>query len=378
MKIVIASDSYKHCLTSREAGLWLQKGIHSGLPGAEIRVVPVADGGEGTMTALVDATGGKTFSTPVRGPLGDIVEAEFGLLGDGTTGVVEMASASGIELIPDNKRNPLKASTYGTGELIRKALDAGCRRLIIGLGGSATNDGGTGMLAALGVRFLDGSGNAIQEGGGGLDAISEIDVEGLDQRIFECDIIVASDVNNPLTGKNGASFVYGPQKGADADTARQLDENLERYAKITARLLGADHSESPGAGAAGGLGFGILAFLKGSMRNGFDVVREVTGLEKVIEDSDLIITGEGRLDFQTQYGKTPYGVAQIAGKYGKPVIAVGGSLGKGYEVLYNKGFTSIISIADRPMTLEESLSEAPQLLKAAGRAIAGMIDFLCS
>jgi glycerate kinase len=362
-RIVAAPDSFKGSLTAKEAAEAIEKGIKKFDNSIEVVKVPMADGGEGTVQSMVDATGGRMISVTVKGPMLNEVEAFYGILGDGRTAVIEMAAASGLPLVKPGERNPLKATTYGTGELIRHALDMGCTDIIIGIGGSATNDGGAGALQALGVRFLDADRNDIGAGGGDLGRLQSIDVNNLDPRIKDTVINVACDVDNPLCGPKGASFIFGPQKGADSAMVEELDRNLAHYADLVESTLGVRIKDFPGAGAAGGLGGGLLAFLGANLKKGVDLVIETVELEKKIKDADLVITGEGMMDHQTIYGKTPFGVARTAKKYGIPVIAICGSIGKGAEVLYDNGFASIFSIIDRPMGLDEAMEKSSELIR---------------
>ena len=300
------------------------------MPGADVLVLPLADGGPGTVAAIVAAAGGSTRTTNVTGPLGAKVSAEWGLLKDGTA-VIEMAAAAGLLLVDERERDPRIATTYGVGELIRAALDAGCQRMIVGLGGSATNDGGAGMAQALGVRLLDAQGQELPPGGAALARLDRIDVSGMDARVSACEVLGATDVRNPLCGPEGASIVYGPQKGASPEVARELDEALRHYADVIVSDLGIPVAGVPGAGAAGGLGAGLIAFLGATIRPGIDVIAEAVGLAERIRGADLVLTGEGRLDGQTAFGKTVAGVARIAGVEGVPVIVVPGALGDGWE-----------------------------------------------
>ncbi len=373
MKILIAPDSFKNALSALAVADSIKKGLLKALPGAEIETIPMADGGEGTVESLIAATGGKLVSVRVHDPLMREVESSFGITGDGSTAVIEMAAASGIQLIRAEERDPWNTSTWGTGELIRAALDKGCRTLLLGIGGSATNDCGMGMAAALGVEFLGPEGDPVGQGGGALGQVSRIDISGLDQRIGDTKILVACDVTNPLTGPKGASHVYGPQKGADESTVKKLDRNLAGFAGIIRDQLGRDVEKVPGAGAAGGLGAGLIAFLDGQLVEGVPAVAERIGLEEKIMGVDLVITGEGGMDFQTQFGKTPYGVAQIAMRNDKPVIAVAGTLGKGVEALYDQGFDAIFSILDAPMSLEEAIKKTPVLLENTGEGIGRLL-----
>lgn len=369
MKIVIAPDSFKGSLSAKEVCDCIEKGIRKVNNSVEIVKIPMADGGEGTVQSLIDSTGGTLVKKIVRDPLCRDVEAFYGILGDGKTAVIEMAAASGLPLLEFNERNPLITTTFGTGELIRDSLDRGCSNLIIGIGGSATNDGGAGMLMALGAKFLDKEGYSIGFGGKCLKWLHKIDLSDLNERIKKCNITAASDVSNPLCGTTGASYVFGPQKGADEDAVKVLDDALRHYAEVIKRDIGIDVADLPGAGAAGGLGSGLTAFLNAKLKKGIDIVIEATGFEDKVRDADIVITGEGSIDYQTQFGKTPWGVAAVAGKYNVPVIGICGSIGDGAEVLYSKGFKSIFSIIDKPMTLKEAIEKSAQLVEHASERI---------
>lgn len=362
MKIVIAPDSFKGSLSAKEAAECIKAGILRVYKDSNILCIPMADGGEGTVQALVDATGGRIIRVRVKDPLLREVEAFYGILGDNKTAVIEMAAASGLPLLAINERNPMLTTSYGTGELIKHALDMGCKEIIIGIGGSATNDGGLGMAMALGVKFLDKTGMNIGHGGGSLSKLHTIDVSGLDERLKSCNITAACDVENPLCGLTGAAYVFGPQKGADEEAILILDKNLEHYADIISTTLGIDIKDYPGAGAAGGLGGGLMAFLGARLEKGIEIVKKIVKLEEQVKTADLVITGEGRMDYQTQFGKTPYGVAKAAKDYNIPVIALVGQIGKNARVLYDLGIDSIFSITDGPMTLEDAMSNTPELL----------------
>lgn len=377
MKIVVAPDSYKGSLTAKEACDAMENGIRRVFPDTEVEKVPMADGGEGTVESLVAATGGQIFSREVTGPLGSPVRARYGILGDGETAVLEMAEASGLCLVPPALRNPMVTTTYGTGELIRAALDHGCRKFILGIGGSATNDGGAGMAQALGARFLDARGKELPPGGGSLGQLHTIDISGLDVRLKECSFTVACDVDNPLTGPNGASRVFGPQKGATPEMVAELDRNLARYATVIEKQLGISVRTLPGAGAAGGLGAGMVTFLAATLRRGVEIVIEAVRLEDRIRGADLVLSGEGQCDFQTGRGKTPLGVTQAARRMGVPVILIAGAIGQGVEVLYRHGVQSVFSIVDRPMSPEEAMENAYGLLaNATERVIRAMAPSL--
>ncbi|MFM1650538.1 glycerate kinase [Brevibacillus sp. B_LB10_24] len=374
MKIVIAPDSFKGSVSAMEAAIAIEKGIKRYLTDAQTLLIPVADGGEGTLDSLVAATGGKRVPVTVTGPLGSPVAAEYGLLGDGKTCVIEMASASGLYLISPEERNPLVTTTYGTGELIRQALDDGCRRFILAIGGSATNDGGAGMLQALGMKLLNAKGEPIGFGGGELQQITAIDDSGFDRRIAEASFLIATDVQNPLVGPNGASHVFGPQKGATPEMAASLDEGMSHWADVIEAKTGMRIHDRPGAGAAGGIGGAFQAFFPAAMRRGIDVVIEYTGLRDALQGADLVFTGEGQIDFQTASGKTPMGVAQEAQKLGIPVFVLAGSIGRGISELYQYGITGIHSIVNAPMTLQEAMQRAPELLEERSEQVLRTYD----
>lgn len=358
MKIVIAPDSFKECLTALEAADAIEAGLRRVWPDADCVKVPMADGGEGTVRSLVDATGGKIIKKQVTGPLGKPVDGFFGLLGGGDTAVIEMAAAAGIDYVPRDQRNPLKTTTFGVGELIRAAIDLGVRHVILGLGGSATNDGGCGMAQALGARLLDSEGNTIGRGGAALAGLASIDLSELDSRIAEVRFDIATDVTNPLIGSKGASAVFGPQKGASPEDVRVLDEALGHFARIVSRDLGIAIDQVPGAGAAGGLGAGTLCFLGGTIHPGVDVVIRAAGLEEKMRGASLVITGEGKIDGQTVFGKTPVGVARYAKKFGLPVVALAGSLADGSRSVYSHGVDALFSIVPGAVSLDEALVHA--------------------
>ncbi|MEH7096654.1 glycerate kinase [Neobacillus vireti] len=369
MKFVLAPDSFKESMTAKNAALAMEKGIRKVFPDAECVIVPMADGGEGTVDSLVSMTNGEIIKTEVLGPLGKKVIAEYGLLGEGQTAVIEMASASGLELLKPDERNPLLTTTYGTGQLIKHALDKGVSRFLIGIGGSATNDGGAGMLQALGISFKDENGEELPLGGGALGRLHTIDLSGLDERMKGVKIDVACDVTNPLIGENGASAIFGPQKGATPEVVTVLDNNLAHYAEVMKAQLNKDIAHMEGAGAAGGLGAGLMAFLNAQLRKGIDLVIEYTGLEERIQGADYVFTGEGSIDGQTLFGKTPFGVATIAQKYSIPVIAFAGRVGKGVEPLYENGFTAIIGILTGVTSLEDALESGETNIEFAAENI---------
>ncbi|MCM3748108.1 glycerate kinase [Paenibacillus pasadenensis] len=347
-------------MSAKQVCYAMERGLRRVFPLADFIHVPMADGGEGTVQSLVDATGGSLYQREVTGPMGETVKAAFGILGDGNTAVLEMAEASGIQLVTEATRNPLAATTYGTGELIKECLDRGIRRIIIGIGGSATNDGGAGMAEALGARFLDADGNELPRGGGSLSRLAAIDVSDLDARLAEAELIVACDVTNPLCGSNGASMVFGPQKGATPDMTERLDAALSHYADVAKRQLGKDVRNIPGAGAAGGLGAGLLLFTNAVLRRGIEIVIDYSGLRGKLASADYCFTGEGCIDGQTLFGKTPYGVALAAKELGVPVIAVAGKVGEGAEQLFDFGFDVILGITPAAAPLDQLLAEGPQ------------------
>jgi glycerate kinase len=348
VKIVIAPQGFKGNLSAVQVAEAIDNGIKRVIPLAKTIIKPMADGGEGTVQALVHATGGEIRTAKVHNALGESVIAHWGLLGDKVTGVIEMAAASGLTLVPPEKRNPLLTTTYGTGELILAALDSGCRKFIIGVGGSATNDGGAGMTQALGARLLDSHRMPIPL--------------ALDSRLVDCDVILASDVNNPLCGPQGASAVYGPQKGATKEMVEQLDAALAHYAHIIEMDLGLDVKDVPGSGAAGGLGMGLIVFLNAKLVPGIEVVIQFTGLVEDFKHADLVLTAEGRIDSQTARGKVPTGVAKAAKNFSLPVIAIAGDIAMDYRAVYQQGIDAVLSIAPGPISLSQSMQEAKRLI----------------
>ncbi|HEK1687318.1 TPA: glycerate kinase [Pseudomonas putida] len=370
MKVVIAPDSFKDSLDAAGVARAISAGLAKVWPEAERIECPMADGGEGTMEAIVAATEGEQRRQVVRGPLGAPVEASWGWLAQSRTAVIEMAQASGIQLLPSAQRDACRSSTWGTGELIAAALAAGAQRIVLAIGGSATNDAGSGMLRALGLRLLDREGQALAEGGLALTQLARIDASDLDPRLAEVQFEVAADVDNPLCGANGASAIFGPQKGATPEQVLQLDQALGHFADHCAQLLGEDLRESPGCGAAGGMGFAAKAFMGARFRPGVEVVAELAGLDGLVQGADLVITGEGRFDAQTLRGKTPMGVARVAKRHGVPVVVIAGTLGEGYEALYAHGVDAAFAVTSGPMTLERACAEAGALLEARAGDIA--------
>ncbi|RVT55263.1 glycerate kinase [Acinetobacter indicus] len=359
LRFVIAPDSFKESLSAVQAAQAMQRGILRQFPDAICRLVPLADGGEGTVDALLNACAGQKVACRVRGPLPQQqVESYFALMDEGRTAVIEMAKANGIHLIPLAQRNPALTSTYGTGEMIRQALDLGVSKIIIGLGGSVTNDAGSGMAQALGVKFLDQAGLEVQPCGGNLKQICEIDLSALDARLATTEILIASDVNNPLCGEYGASAIFGPQKGATPELVKILDQNLGYFANLVETTLGVNVQHQAGAGAAGGLGFGLLAFARAKIQSGVELLIQQTGLTEKIAQADVVLTGEGKIDRQTFMGKTPFGVAQVAKSLNKPVYAFAGMIGEGIEPLLEAGFTQIIGINPPDISVEDAIRNA--------------------
>lgn len=355
MKVVIAIDSLKGSLSSMEAGMAIKDGILAAKPDAEVIVKPLADGGEGTTDALIEGMNGERIDLTVTGPMHTPVDAYYGYLKDTNTAVMEMASAAGITLVPDSEKNPLLATSYGVGEMINDAIQRGCRNFIIGIGGSVTNDGGIGMLKALGVRFLDENGEDAGEGGQALAKVTRIDVSGMNPLLKECHIQVACDVNNPLCGENGSTYVYGPQKGVTEDMKKTLDEAMAHFARVTSETLENDYMNTPGAGAAGGLGYAFLAYTGAALTPGIELILDAVGLEEELSGADVVVTGEGRLDFQTAMGKAPVGVARLAKKYNAKVIAFAGSVTKEATACNKEGIDAFFPILRGVCTLAEAM-----------------------
>lgn len=370
MKIVIAPDSFKDSLSAQAVADAIATGLAEVWPDAELIKCPMADGGEGTIEAVLAACNGQWQHMQVSGPLGEPVNAQWGWLADSHTAIIEMAIASGLQLLTLEQRDACVSSTYGTGELIRAALDAGAQRVILAIGGSATNDAGSGMLAALGVRFFDADEQPLAPGGLALANAARIDLGGLDPRLADVQFEIAADVDNPLCGSNGASHIFGPQKGASAEQVLALDVALGHFADLSAQVLGADLRDQPGSGAAGGMGFAAKAYLKASFRPGVEVVADLNGLAEALHGADLVLTGEGRFDAQTLRGKTPFGVARVARRQGVPVIVLAGTLGEGYAQLYEHGISAAFALASGPMTLDFACRHAAELLHERARDLA--------
>jgi len=377
MKIMVAPDSFKESLGAKEVALAIEKGIKRVFPEAEVIKVPLADGGEGTVEALVEARRGKIAKKKVTSPLGKKIDAYFGILEDEFTAVIEMAQASGLSLVPQKKRNPLITTTYGTGELVKEALDKGCRKIIVGIGGSATIDGGAGVAQALGAKLLDKEGNEVSPGGVSLGEIVNIDIEKFDVRIADTEVVVASDVDNPLCGSQGAARVYGPQKGATPEMVEILDKNLAHFARMIKKFLGKEVADIPGAGAAGGLGAGLIAFLGAKLEPGIDLMIDASHLEEKLKGADLVISGEGRIDEQTAYGKTPMGVTERAKKKNIPVILIGGEIRGDSKILYKKGVDALISSVTRVSSFTEVIKNPRQALMDASERAMRLVKIGC-
>ncbi|WP_333989937.1 glycerate kinase [Pseudomonas sp. S3(2024)] len=370
MKIVIAPDSFKDSLSAQGVAEAIALGLAQVWPHATLVKCPMADGGEGTVESILAACEGELRRTRVRGPLGAPVDAAWGWLPHNHAAIIEMAEASGLQLVPTGQRDACITSTFGTGELIRAALDAGAQRVILAIGGSATNDGGAGAMQALGVKLLDAQGQPLVPGGLALAQLARLDLSELDPRLAQVRFDIAADVNNPLCGPHGASAIFGPQKGASPAQVQQLDQALGHFAELCAQALGKDVRDEPGSGAAGGLGFAAKAFLGAQFQAGVEVVAELVGLAEAVNGADLVITGEGRFDAQTLRGKTPFGVARIAKQHGVPVIVIAGTLGEGYQELYEHGIDAAFAVTSGPMTLEQACAEAPRLLRERATDIA--------
>lgn len=373
MKIVIAPDSYKESLSALDVATAIERGFKEIFPDAEYVKLPVADGGEGTVEAMVAATHGRIVNVNVTGPLGEPVAGFYGISGDEQSAFIEMAAASGLELVPAAQRDPLITTSWGTGELIRHALDAGVKHIIIGLGGSATNDGGAGMVQALGATLLNAQGNALGHGGGELASLARIDVSKLDPRLKTCRIEVACDVTNPLTGAQGASAIFGPQKGATGETIALLDNALHHYARIIQRDLDVDVLTLAGGGAAGGMGAGLYAFCGAELRRGIEIVTDALHLAEHVADADLVITGEGRIDSQTVHGKVPVGVAKVAKGYNKPVIGIAGSLTADVGIVHEHGLDAVFSVIYSICSLDDALKNAGDNVRMTARNVAAVL-----
>ncbi|MGJ0628908.1 glycerate kinase [Xenorhabdus bovienii] len=372
MKIVIAPDSFKESLSALQVAEAIEQGFREIFPKATYIRLPMADGGEGTVESLVAATGGQRISCSVTDPLGQPVDAFFGLLGDGKTAVIEMAAASGLHLVPMEQRNPLITTSYGTGELILAALEHGVQKLILGIGGSATNDGGAGMMQALGAKLWDGDSRILPLGGGALTRLESIDLSSLDPRLNQLEITVACDVNNPLCGELGASAIFGPQKGATPEMVKVLDSALHHYGMKIESLTGKKVIDVAGAGAAGGMGASLLGCLDAKLQSGIEIVINILKLEEAIQGADLVITGEGRMDSQTIQGKTPIGVARVAKKFGIPTIALVGGMSRDYHVVHQHGLDAVFSIVSGACSLSDALANGADNLRVTARNVASV------
>jgi len=376
---LVAPNAFKEALSAKEAGEAIKGGLLRALPNSDIVVLPIADGGDGTIEVLVEATNGEFIEKEVTGPLGERVVAKFGILGDGETAVIEMARSSGLALVPKEKRNPAITTTYGVGELIRSALERGAKRILVGIGGSATNDGGAGMAQALGAKLLDKDGNELPFGGLALKDLASIDISNFHPLAKECEVIVMADVKNPLCGPEGASYVYGPQKGGTKELIEELDRALFNFAQVIKRDLGKDILNLPGAGAAGGLGGGLVAFLNARLRPGIDVVLEILNIEERLKGVDIVISGEGKIDGQTIFGKGPAGIAKKAKEKAIPVILLGGAVDEDADILRKEGLVdALFSITRGPITLEESIRQTREQLEWISYQIGGLVKALTS
>ncbi|MFC0226838.1 glycerate kinase [Serratia aquatilis] len=371
-KVVIAPDSFKESLSALDVAKAIERGFRQIYPAAQYVKLPMADGGEGTVDAMVAASGGEIIDVTVRGPLGKSANAFYGLLGNGETAVIEMAAASGLHLVPGDERDPRVTTSYGTGELILAALQRGVKSIILGIGGSATNDGGAGMMQALGARLLDKDRQDLQPGGAALAQLAHIDLSQLDPRLQQVQMTVACDVDNPLCGAKGASAIFGPQKGASAEMVQELDRALLHYGTLLEQATGREVLLAPGAGAAGGMGAALLGFLNAQLRPGIEIVIETLQLAEAVRGADLVITGEGRLDSQSIHGKTPIGVARVAKLQQIPVIAIAGSLAKDYQIVHQHGIDAAFSVIDRIVTLPEALADAAHNLEVTARNVAAV------
>jgi glycerate 2-kinase len=373
LRILVAPNAFKESLSALDAARSIAKGIRRGLPSARVTEIPIADGGDGTLEAVISGTGGRILTATVSGPLGNRITAEYGVTGDGKTAVIEMSRASGLALVPPARRNPMRATSYGTGQLIQAALDRGVRRILLGIGGSATVDGGIGALQALGVSFLDQLGKPVGHGGAGLLAIESIELRRLHPALHRAELLLACDVDNPLTGPKGAAAVFGPQKGATPAMVKQLDRGLARLAALITDATGRTFARIPGAGAAGGIAGSFLGLLGAELRPGSGLVFDLLKLDQIVPKMDWVITGEGQIDFQTQFGKGPGMLAKLAARHGVPVVGIAGSVADNSGKLSSKGFTAMFSITNRPMDLATAMREAPRLMEQTAEQVARLI-----
>jgi glycerate kinase len=374
LRILVAPNAFKESLSATDAAHSIAKGVRRGLPNARVTEIPIADGGDGTLEAVISGTGGRILKAKVTGPLGNRITAEYGITGDGKTAVIEMSRASGLALVRPARRNPMSTTSFGTGQLIQAALNRGVSRILLGIGGSATVDGGIGALQALGVAFLDRRGRSVEQGGSGLLAIEKIDLNRLHPALQQVEILVACDVDNPLTGPKGAAAVFGPQKGATPGMVRQLDHGLARLAVLITQTTGRRFARIPGTGAAGGIAGSFLGLLGAQLRPGSELVFDLLKLEKVVPNMDWVITGEGQIDFQTQFGKGPGMLAKLARRHGVPVVGIAGSVADNADKLASKGFTALFSVTNRPMDLATAMLEAPRLIERIAEQVARLIN----
>jgi glycerate kinase len=377
LRILVAPNAFKESLSAIDAARAIAKGVRRGLPNARVTEVPIADGGDGTLEAVISGTGGRILKARVTGPLGNSITAEYGITGNGKTAVIEMSRASGLALVPAARRNPMRTTSFGTGQLIQAALKRGVNRILLGIGGSATVDGGIGALQALGVSFLDRHGRSVGHGGNGLLAIERIDSNRLHPALKQVEILVACDVDNPLTGPKGAAAVFGPQKGATPAMVKQLDQGLAQLAVLITQTTGRRFAGIPGTGAAGGIAGSFLGLLGARLRPGSELVFDLLNLDKIVPGMDWVITGEGQIDFQTQFGKGPGMLAKLAKRHGVPVVGIAGSVADNAGKLATKGFTALFSITNRPMDLATAMQEAAQLMEKKGEQVARLIRACC-
>jgi glycerate kinase len=373
LRILVAPNAFKESLSAIDAARAIARGVRRGLPNAQVTEIPIADGGDGTLEAVISGTGGRILKKRIVGPLGNSITPEYGITGDGKTAVIEMSRASGLALVPPNRRNPMRTTSFGTGQLIQAALNLGVKRILLGIGGSATVDGGIGALQALGVSFLDRHGKSVVYGGTGLLAIEKINLNRVHPALKRVEILVACDVDNPLTGPKGAAAVFGPQKGATPAMVKQLDHGLARLAALIARATGRQVERIPGAGAAGGIAGSFLGLLGAKLRPGSELVFDLLKLDRIVPKVDWVITGEGQIDSQTQFGKGPGMLAILAARHGVPVIGIAGSIAENAGKLASKGFTAMFSITNQPMDLATAMHTAPRLMERVAEQVARLI-----
>ena len=373
LKILVAPNAFKESLSAIDAARAIANGVRRGLPNARVAEIPIADGGDGTLEAVISGTRGRILKARVMGPLGNKITAEYGITGDGKTAVIEMSRASGLALVPPVRRDPMRTTSFGTGQLIQSVLNLGVKRILLGIGGSATVDGGIGALQALGVSFVDRNGKSVGHGGAGLLAIEKIDLSHLNPGLKRVELLVACDVDNPLTGPKGAAAVFGPQKGATPAMVKQLDHGLARLAVLIAQTTGRQFARIPGTGAAGGIAGSFLGLLGAKLRPGSALVFDLLKLDEIVPKMDWVITGEGQIDFQTQFGKGPGMLAKLAARHGVPVVGIAGSVADNAGKLSSKGFTALFSITNQPMDLASAMQGAPRLMERVAEQVARLI-----